>query len=60
MTAQEIRELAEKHDWEVRTDEFGELSIDTGVRDPEWDREEARQMRAWEAKDREEKRNMRR
>lgn len=57
-TIEQIHQIADRMGWEVETDSNGEVILQTGIYNPSFDREARRQMRDWEAKDAQEKRDM--
>ena len=57
-TIEQIHQIADRMGWDVETTDSGEIVLQTGTYDPHFDRAERRQMRAGEAKDAQEKRDM--
>lgn len=55
LTAEQIHQLAERMGWEVETGDHGEMILITGTLAPGFDPDQARQRRAWEARDAQEK-----
>jgi hypothetical protein len=57
-TIEQIHQIADRMGWEVETTDSGEIVLQTGIYNPSFDRAERRQMRSWEAKDAQDKRDM--